>query len=143
MTQCYALSVLDNVNGFEPLTIELWERDILELGMGFVSLDTKLECNSRNCVQNAEYEDFKYCFCFKGFDCSTNWKIKKLRFYPYQGRLDIDKFSLHFLKLSSHVCIFRLKNFNDEIHILICKICCYQVFGMKRRRNRHLGQWNW
>lgn len=82
MTQCYALSVLDNVNGFEPLTIELWERDILELAMGFVLLDTKLECNSWNCVQIAEYEDF-----------NKTEKKKKLRFYPCQGRLDIDKFS--------------------------------------------------
>lgn len=105
MTQCYALGVLDNVNGFEPLTIELWERDILELSMGLISLDTKLECNSWNCVQIAEYEDF-------------NKTEKKLKFaiLSLSRKARYWQFLLHFIKTKrSHVAYFEEKKFEDEI----------------------------
>lgn len=59
------------------------------------------------------------------------------------GRLDIEKFSCTFFETKQPCCIFRLKIFKDEIHILICKIYCCQVFGMEKRWNRHFGQWNW
>lgn len=125
MTQCYALSVLDNVNGFEPLTIELWERDILELAMGFVLLDTKLECNSWNCVQIAEYEDF-------------NKTEKKLKFaiLSLSRKARYWQILLHFIKLSAAMlcCIFWKK-----IRRRNCKIYCYHVLGMGRRWNRHFG----
>lgn len=104
MTQCYALGVLDNVNGFEPLTIELWERDILELAMGFVLLDTKLECNSWNCVQIAEYEDF-------------NKTEKKLKFaiLSLSRKARYWQILLHFIKLSAAMLHILKKKFEDEI----------------------------
>lgn len=124
MTQCYALSVLDNVNGFEPLTIELWERDIWELSMGLISLDTKLECNSWNCVQIAEYEDFN----------KTGKKIK-FAILSLSRKARYWQILLHFIKLSAAM----LHILRKKIRRRNCKRYCYQVFGMGRRWNRHFG----
>lgn len=109
MTQCYALSVLDNVNGFEPLTIELWERDILELAMGFVLLDTKLECNSWNCVQIAEYEDFN----------KTEKKIK-FAILSLSRKARYWQILLHFIKLSAamlHILRKKIRRRNCKISL--------------------------
>lgn len=108
MTQCYALSVLDNVNGFEPLTIELWERDILELAMGFVLLDTKLECNSWNCVQIAEYEDF-------------NKTEKKLKFaiLSLSRKARYWQILLHFIKLSAAMLHILKKNSKTKLQDIL------------------------
>lgn len=108
MTQCYALGVLDNVNGFEPLTIELWERDILELAMGFVLLDTKLECNSWNCVQIAEYEDF-------------NKTEKKLKFaiLSLSRKARYWQILLHFIKLSAAMLHILKKNSKTKLQEIL------------------------
>lgn len=42
-------------------------------------------------------------------------KNKNLRFYPCQGRLDIDKFSYILLKLSAAMLHILKKKFEDEI----------------------------
>lgn len=58
-----------------------------------------------------------------------------MRFYPCQGRLDIDKFSYILLKLSAAM----LHILREKIRRRNCKRYCYQVFGMGRRWNRHFG----